>query len=88
MKEKFFPKGTLASPGMDATLTCGSDSYGGKITWTSSSRREAIFVEEGKTKGERITLRKDGYYRPQGSPLGGGKVVYLGLAETYQDPHI
>lgn len=88
MTEKFLPKGTLASIGMEATLTSGSDTYGGKITWTSSSRREAVFLEHGSTRGERVSLRKDGYYRPQGSPINGGRVLYLGLAETYRDPHI
>lgn len=86
--DKPFPAHTKAQVGMLATQQVGSDSYAGQISWVSPSQREAIFVPHGKTQGIRISLRKDGYYRPLGKTLQEGTLIYLGVAESYQDPHL
>lgn len=70
--------------GMPATYCIGSDRYAGQIVQVAG--RTIGFQEEGATRVEVFSLRKNGRWYKTGFPVGKGGSLRLGVAENYQDP--
>ncbi len=68
--EGYHPAHTMATTKMPATQLVGTKEVQGEITWVSDSGLEAVFRGFGASAGVRVSLRRDGYYRPCKQPLG------------------
>lgn len=78
----FLPSHTRATPKTPATQYVGADRHAGEITWVSDSGLEAVFRRTGAPQGVRVSLRRDGYYRPCKEPIGKeDNRILLGKAE-------
>jgi hypothetical protein len=67
---------------LPATQCVGATRHAGEITWVSDSGLEAVFRRTGASQGVRVSLRRDGYYRPCKEPIGKEENrVLLGKAE-------
>lgn len=78
----FLPPHTRATPQTPATQCVGETRHAGEITWASDSGLEAVFRRTGAALGVRVSLRRDGYYRPCKEPIGKEENrILLGKAE-------